>query len=288
MDDRQRYLFDLNGFLHIPALLASDQASALLAASERLERRVAGRWPVLPHRRGWMGMEGRVDPDDGIYIYGGGGPGGTWVVEDFWNADPTFHLLLDHAPTLAITRATIRGRVTVNNAELRVRYPGNHTGAHMGGPIDAKYAYRHDARGFDCMMTRMIYLLHDVGPDDGPFCVVPGSHKAAYPPPGAALPEEEPGMIAITGKAGDAIYFTEALRHGGFVNRGSRTRRTLHVGYGPAWLRSQHFGSMDEPQVVGERAWAALTGAQRELFLPLPEGDRPLPATPRAEALAAH
>ena len=89
----------------------------------------------------------------------------------------------------------------------------------MGGPISQKYRYVFNAKGIDCMMVRMIYFVHDVSAEEGAFCVVPGTHKSNYPSPyGRVPPEEEPGMIPLPVKAGDAILFTENLRHGGFVN----------------------------------------------------------------------
>ena len=33
------------------------------------------------------------------------------------------------------------------------------------------------------MMVRLVYFTHDVGKDDGAFCVVPGTHKTNLPCP---------------------------------------------------------------------------------------------------------
>ncbi|GDY11897.1 hypothetical protein LBMAG53_07750 [Planctomycetota bacterium] len=287
MDDLQRYLFDRQGFLRIPGILSPDEVATLAAAVDRLHDRVERGFDSWPERRGWRKCVGRFDAESGVYVYGKTGYGNTWVIEDMWNADPAFLLLLGHAPTLDIVSATVRGRVNVNNSEVRVRFPGNSTGAHMGGPIDGKYAYRYDHRGFDCMMTRMIYFLHDVGPDDGPFSVVPGTHKSAFPPPSSPRPEDEPGAVAVTARAGDGVYFTEALRHGGFENRSARPRRTIHVGYGPAWMRAQLVGTMDEPQFILPRTWDSMRPDQQALFSPWPEELRPAKASGRALSLMA-
>ncbi len=37
MDDRERYLFDLSGFLHIPGLLSTNEAQRLYEAAVELE-----------------------------------------------------------------------------------------------------------------------------------------------------------------------------------------------------------------------------------------------------------
>ena len=58
------------------------------------------------------------------------------MIEDFWNAHPAFDILLDHPRTLEYISQIILGRYTINNSEIRIRYPGNASGTHMGGPID--------------------------------------------------------------------------------------------------------------------------------------------------------
>ena len=59
-------------------------------------------------------------------------------------------------------------------------------------------------------------------------------------------------MIALEVKTGDAVLFTENLRHGGVPNLSEQVRRTLHVGYGPFWLKSQNIATMDEdPYILG-------------------------------------
>jgi ectoine hydroxylase-related dioxygenase (phytanoyl-CoA dioxygenase family) len=73
-------------------------------------------------------------------------------------------------------------------------------------------------------------------------------------------------MIGLPVEAGDAILFTEHLRHGGFTNRSTQTRKTLHVGYGPFWMMSQNIATMDEPPYITEDTRARLTPAQNALF----------------------
>ena len=71
-------------------------------------------------------------------------------------------------------------------------------------------------------------------------------------------------MIGLEVEAGDAILFTENLRHGGFVNHSEITRKTLHIGYGPAWMYSQNMATMDD--LVTDQTLARYTEAQRRLF----------------------
>ena len=71
-------------------------------------------------------------------------------------------------------------------------------------------------------------------------------------------------------KTGDAIFFTEALRHGGLTNRSEQVRKTLHVGYGPHFLMSQNIATMDELPYLTDTTRARLTSAQLDLFRPYP------------------
>src|SRR5205823_4388965 len=147
-----------------------------------------------------------------------------------------------------------------------IRYAQNASGTHMGGPIDHKYRYAFTGGRIDCMMIRMIYFVHDVSKEQGAFCVVPASHKSNFKSPYQLNQDSEPGMIGLEVKAGDAILFTENLRHGGFTNRSAQTRKTLHVGYGPHWMMSQNIATMDEPQYLTDETCARLSPEQLLLF----------------------
>lgn len=79
------------------------------------------------------------------------------------------------------------------------------------------------------------YNLADVGPGDGGFGCVPGSHKAnhflpeAFRNSGKAL---SAGVaVASPAPAGSAIIFTEALTHGTLPWRAKHQRRTLFYKY---------------------------------------------------------
>ena len=52
-------------------------------------------------------------------------------------------------------------------------------------------------------------------------------------------PDENPPLVPVPARAGDAIIFTEALTHGSMVNTSERPRRTLYycfsIGYMPDW-----------------------------------------------------
>jgi len=235
----------------------------------------------LPPRKAfpWGNGDAHRNPERGYHVHGSQAEGSTIVVDDFWNFSPEFDVLLNHGKTMSYIHAIVQSRPTINNSEVRIRYPQNATGSHMGGPIDHKYRYSFMHGKIDCMMVRMIYFLHDVNGDQGPFCVVPATHKTNFKPPYGHNPDQEPGMIGLEVKAGDAILFTENLRHGGLTNRSRQTRKTLHVGYGPNWMMSQNIATMDERNYLTAETRARLTPEQLALFEAWP--------TPKEELVAA-
>ena len=99
--------------------------------------------------------------------------------------------------------------------------------------------------------------------EDGGFACVAGSHKAAFPFPEhwKDLTNPQPCVRPVTGPAGTAIIFTEALTHGTLPWRGGNQRRTVFYKYSPeplAW--SRRYYSPD--------AYPDLTEVQRSLLMP--------------------
>ncbi len=267
METIERYEFDRVGYLVIPDVLSAAEVATLSVASEQLAKHAGAHVDLPPRKQSIWGPACHHNTEFGYHAYGASGEAQTLVVEDFFNADPAFDLLVNHAPTMDYVRAIVQGPIRINNSELRVRFPKNSTGAHMGGPVDHKYRYAVTGSGIDAMMVRMVYFLHDVNNDQGPLCVVPASHKSNFAPPYECVIDDEPGMMGLEVTAGDAILFTENLRHGGLTNRSEQVRKTLHVGYGPAWMMSQNVATMDEPQYVLPATLARYDEAQRELFV---------------------
>lgn len=271
MNEIDQYEFDRVGYLVIPQLLNADEVHRLAAAIDALEEHALAHVDQPPRKKSAWGPEYHYNAERGYYVQGARREGATIIIEDFFNADPAFDLLVNHARTMDYIRGIVQERPTINNSEIRIRYPGNQSRTHMGGPISEKYRYSFVEGKIRCMMTRMVYFVHDVGPEDGPFCVVPATHKSSMRSPyGTNDADAEPGMIGLTVQAGDAILFTENLRHGGLTIRSGKTRKTLHIGYGPFWMKSQNIATMDEDQHILPATFARYNEEQRALFMSWP------------------
>ncbi|MDA0710098.1 MAG: phytanoyl-CoA dioxygenase family protein [bacterium] len=271
MTEVEQYEFDRQGFIVIKKMLTDREVSALSMSVDSLEHHALGHVDKPPQKRSAWGPSYHVNAERGYHVQGSNGLGKTLIIEDFWNADPVFDLLSDHSRTMDYVRTVVRARPTINNSEIRIRYTGNASRSHGGlRPDNAKYRYAFNGR-IDCMMVRMVYFIHDVNEAQGAFCVVPGSHKGNLPCPYDNDPDLEPGMTGLAVEKGDAIFFTEHLRHGGLTNRSDQVRKTLHVGYGPYWMMSQNIATMDEPQFVTGETLARYSVDQRSLFRAWPE-----------------
>jgi len=216
VNDQERYLFDLQGFLKVENALSDDQVVALnTLMDEQITQHRAGdeatkrfgrilSWGaatkelidnprISPYLRELLGDRFRLDHDYADVIWGEVGPIGTSL----------------------------------------------HGG---GSPFDPSQYYHYANGRMYNGLTVVAYNLRDVNPGDGGFGCVPGSHKSnlAFPNEWRDLSVSRDIARAVPGKAGSAIIFTEALTHGTMPWKGPGERRTLFLKYCPhplAWSR---------------------------------------------------
>jgi hypothetical protein len=287
MDSGEKYLFDLNGYLLVRGILDPAEVAACLAVADELEGYVAAHIDDEPQRSGYADIRYRFDDRYQFHSYKSQSGGGLqYILDDFLNASPAFDCLVNHPATMDYVRDLASGPYIIGSSELRYRYKSNRTDTHMGGRMDARNRYefvgqtmfdsearKWAPRDFNLLAVRFLYALHDVPVENGPLCVVPGSHKSNYFSPYSDLePTEEPGMVPLPMKAGDCIIFTENLRHGGFPNLMDRSRRTLHLLIAPKWVASQSPIHWNDQVYVSTDAWSRYSDEQRAL-LPKPDTD---------------
>lgn len=237
MNDQDRYLFDLQGFLVLPDLLGADELTRLNAVLDDQIARETGAG-MRTHRFGgtlaWGGdYQALIDqPRVTPYLEGLLGPG--------------FRLDHDYADVIRAGDGPIG------------------TTLHGGGtPFSpAEYYHCRDGR-IHSGLTVVAYNLRDVSPDDGGFACVPGSHKSDFPFPDGwrDLSAPHPCVRRVAGAAGTAIIFTEALTHGTLPWRGRQERRTVFFKYSPGPLSyAARYYNAD--------AYPGLTACQRAILEP--------------------
>jgi hypothetical protein len=216
MRDEDRYLFDVQGYLTVPDALSPEAVDKLNIAIDELEEQEMGR-DETTHR---------------------------WI--DLLSRNRVFRDLIDNPRVLPFLEELLGPRLRLDHEYVDVICSGlGPIGARLHGgatPFNpAQYYWSGDGNLHSGLLVAA-YNLKDVGPDDGGFACVPGSHKAAFPFPEnwKDLSNPQPCVRPVTGPAGTAIIFTEALAHGTLPWRGNHERRTVFYKYSPeplAWSR---------------------------------------------------
>ncbi len=237
MNERERYLFDLQGFLVVPNALDAAQLAALnTLMDEHLQAEVAP--DAHTHRFGNLLSWGQpyLDVIDNAHI--------TPYLEALLGE--RFRLDHDYADVIRSGKGPIG------------------TTLHGGAtPFDPTAYYHYDNGRMNNGLTVVAYNLKVVRPGDGGFACVPGSHKSNLPFPREwrDLETLHPCVQPVTGPAGTAILFTEALTHGTLPWRGADERRTIFYKYSPHPLSwSAYYYEV--------REFAHLTERQRAILEP--------------------
>ncbi len=181
--------------------------------------------------------------------------------------DKAFRDLLSHPRVLSVMAEMVGDRLRLDHCYGIVMAPGTDgLGLHGGGtPFDpAQYATFSGGRMHHGLSVAM-YSLVDVGPDEGGFCCIPGSHKANYGVPNGIdrAPEHLAVVRQVPHRAGDVIVFTEALTHGTSTWLAPHQRRHVLYKYSPG---NSTWGVPEEPSPE----LAALLDDQQRQLLALP------------------
>ena len=270
MSDREKYLFDLQGYLKIRDFLTMDEVNALNAALDANQNMLGEFGEPNTLSGDWTGrpLEGVCSP---FRHYGGML---TW--EQPW-CQP-FRDLLAH-PKLIPYLNTLFGRgwkmdhgVDVLSSKegcegLKLHGSGNFT---FNG--SRFYAYSNGTMRSGLIVCQ--YSLTDVKPSDGGLCVIPGSHKANVACPDDILNWESDQTLVynIPLKAGDLVIFNEATTHGTLPWKSNGERRTALYRYTPKYMH--YAGGVYETSLP---EWTSeLTEAQRSVLEPPYIYHRPL------------
>jgi hypothetical protein len=236
MNELERYLFDLQGFLVVEDVLAADEVARLNDAIDR-------------HTDGVPGHDGS-DARIGGFL--------TWE-------EPLFRDLIDYPRMLPYLKTLLGEGFRLDHEYGMYMGPGiKGLNLHGGGtPYRPDQFYHFHNGQISNGLTVFSYALTDVQPGDGGFCCVPGSHKANFPCPAEVRRFEiNPGCTAhVPIRAGSALIFTEALTHGTLDWAAPYERRALLYKYSPAheaWGRAGR----------GDAVLALMTERQRRVLEP--------------------
>jgi hypothetical protein len=235
MTEHEKYLFDLQGYLVIPNALGPERLRALNAIMEE-------------H------LASEVAPDSRTHRF---------VKLLHWGKP--YRDLIDNATLYPYLEALLGPGFRLDHEYADVIRAGKGpigTTLHGGAtPYNALYSYHYENGRMRNGLIAVAYNLKDVNPGDGGFGAVPGSHKANLPFPEdwRELDTPAPCVQPVTGPAGTAIVFTEALTHGTLPWHGREERRTLFYKYSPhmmSWVAGYY--NADDYEDLSERQCALL------------------------------
>ena len=196
MTEREKYLFDLQGYLLIEDVI-SDADCAL--AREKIKER------MIPREKTPNGYD----------------PKGTWFHADkLLDVGQPFIDLIDNEKIIPIMKAIIDPTLRLECAYSYTRTKGcppfEIHGGFRGGSVNFRYNVSNDQ--IYTGLTVVSFALQDVSAEDGGFACIPGSHKSDF-----RVPQEDreelfdlngPLVKCISTPKGSAVIFTETLAHG--------------------------------------------------------------------------
>ena len=227
MTEREKFLFDLQGFLHIKEFLTPDEVKALNdAVDANVVPMEEYEWKGPSTYGGGMGGEYRIRSVSGML---------TW--DQPW-CQP-FRDLLAH-PKLIPYMNSLFGRGWRCEGEPGLIMARKGCGGHglhgfTSRQHDGSQHYTYANGQFRTGMSVIQYQLHDIEEGMGGVTVVPGSHKANFKCPEDIMLYEADTEVArnIGCKAGDLVIGDARLLHSAHANKSDQRRTVITLWYFP-------------------------------------------------------
>jgi len=244
MNERQNYLFDLQGFLLIEDVLSP--ADCALAIDKIKSR-------AKPMEKTPDGYEAN----------------GTWEnASGLYEAGEPFIKLIDHPKITEVLVGIIGSALRCESSYSFVRHKGcppfEMHGGHRGGGVNFRYSV-HDGRIYTGL-TVVSIALQDIREEDGGFACIPGSHKSDFSVPADDRKElftlGGPLVRNVAAPQGAAIVFTETLAHGAASWQKEEPRYGLFYKFND---RAAIYHAQ-EPRRPSAEALAQMTDAQKCYF----------------------
>ena len=227
MTPKQRYLFDLTGYLHLKDVLTDNKLEKAQKAINRLLRTPFGQLPPGIQRNG----------------------------EGFSNGfsfDKSLEALTWHPATRPIIAYLTGGMPRLNRGSLVINTSSNRkiTPLHCAREGQGWQTRRYGVKdgNIHCNDFICFFYFTDVYSGDGGLVLLPGSHKSNFerpanlffPDPGTTDPPFHPALVNITPKAGDVVVLSELTTHGVLVWKPTdRDRRFLILRYKTQYFQDQ-------------------------------------------------
>jgi hypothetical protein len=266
----QDYVFDLNGFIVLEQAVSPEDLRSMNAWVDDHQAYVE----QPKNDDGTPRWIGRVETqsygqEDGVNF------------QNIVDGGDVFERLIDHPEWIELVRKYIapNNGLGIHENFLNVRGKGGHLYIHSGGHFPRQYfTFRnHNTGEWMVGMINVLIALEDIGLGDGGTVLIPGSHKVTEVHPRLEVEGEKVGSLndgrlagTATGmrevhlKAGDALFFTDAITHGSSERTNEGHRRSVIFRYTPRHTRTRF--NIEQSQELIDR----LTDERRSILEPVP------------------
>ena len=222
MNDKQKYLFDLQGYIVLKNVVPEN----IIQSVEKLTRDLLN------------GSSSSLSNPVTIRDYDDNN--NNKRICNIVEADPAFQYFVDIPEVIDIFQEISGDTYRLNHTYGQFwNGTGNYTTFHFHGtPLVPQASYRYHNDRIVSTLTKAVFPLLDCHQDDGCFAVIPGSHKSNFERPWGDHhhPEVCPVIEPVPANAGDCIIFSEALSHGSTVNKSGNNKSTLYYCYSIGWM----------------------------------------------------
>lgn len=167
---------------------------------------------------------------------------GGLFIRYLMDKDPVFLNMIAFQPFLSLARALLGPQLQTAHS-ARITYPNEPNQETMWHqhlryvpkPLPPWFIRPH---GLDVLI-----YLDDVTEENGPLCIVPGTHHQLDREPPGEYYGDLPGQIKLRPPAGTAVFLHANLWHRGMPNtENGAKRRLLLFNYCPTWLKRGVYG----------------------------------------------
>ena len=233
MTPEEKFMFDLEGYLVIKNVLSREEIQELNEVVDR----------VFPR-----------DYDDAEADTQGSGAKGVRSGPHISSWDVACQNLIDHPKTFPYLVEFLGPKFRLDHDySIFMTKGGSRGGLHGGQPDRFHHYYRYRDGVMQCGLSVLTYMLSDAGPSNFRNNVPRDVKRRERIPHYVVQPEV---------KAGDALFFTEALVHGTMTWKADHERRALLYKYGPGHMMASPKGyNLDEYTNLTERQKRILSPA---------------------------
>lgn len=229
MTDKEKFLFDLRGYLVLEGVLTDDETAAANAAIDHHAELIANRDPGLAQDADKLkGGEGRGEFQQNPLTF-----------EHPW-CDP-FRRMFTHPRIIDVFNEVLGSGFRLDHGPglIRMRHGTEGHRLHGGMTFDASQFHNFVHGRVQAGLCVAAWQLTDVHAGDGGFACIPGSHKSNYRPAMEVLRLEQDWdcVHQVVAGAGSVVFFNEALVHGTLPWQPTqRERRSILFKYSPGFM----------------------------------------------------